>query len=106
MVVAFALPGTLLFLVTMVYPIVRTVFMSFFSIQEITDSVDKWKFNGIENYVSLMKNSLYQASWINLAKIFLIGGVITLGISLLLAVILKMASGEEVSSRQLSICPM
>ena len=58
MVVAFALPGTLLFLVTMVYPIVRTVFMSFFSIQEITDSVDKWKFNGIENYVSLMKNSL------------------------------------------------
>ena len=89
MVVAFALPGTLLFLVTMVYPIVRTVFMSFFSIQEITDSVDKWKFNGIENYVSLMKNSLYQASWINLAKIFLIGGVITLGISLLLAVILK-----------------
>lgn len=89
MVVAFALPGTLLFLVTMVYPIVRTVFMSFFSIQEITDSVDKWKFNGIENYVSLMKNSLYQASWVNLAKIFLIGGVITLGISLLLAVILK-----------------
>ena len=89
MIIAFALPGTLVFLVTLIYPIIRTVIMSFFSIQEITDSVDKWKFNGIGNYISLMRNSLYQASWINLAKIFLIGGVITLGISLVLAVILK-----------------
>ena len=84
MIIAFALPGTLVFLVTLIYPIIRTVIMSFFSIQEITDSVDKWKFNGIGNYISLMRNSLYQASWINLAKIFLIGGVITLGISLVL----------------------
>lgn len=89
MIIAFALPGTLIFLATLVYPIIRTVIMSFFSIQEITDPVDKWKFNGIGNYISLMKISLYQASWINLAKIFLIGGVITLGVSLLLAVILK-----------------
>ena len=73
MIIAFALPGTLVFLVTLIYPIIRTVIMSFFSIQEITDSVDKWKFNGIGNYISLMRNSLYQASWINLAKIFLIG---------------------------------
>ena len=91
MIIAFALPGTLVFLVTLIYPIIRTVIMSFFSIQEITDSVDKWKFNGIGNYISLMRNSLYQASWINLAKIFLIGGVVTLGISLLLAVILKIS---------------
>lgn len=89
MIAAFALPGTLIFLVTLVYPIIRTVIMSFFSIQEITDSVDKWKFNGFGNYISLMNNGLYRTSWVNLTKIFLVGGIVTLGISLLLAVILK-----------------
>lgn len=88
MIIAFALPGTLIFLVTLVYPIIRTVVMSFFSIQEITDSIDKWQFNGFGNYVSLWSTGLYRTSWVNLTKIFLIGGVITLGISLLLAVVL------------------
>lgn len=88
MIIAFALPGTLIFLVTLVYPIIRTVVMSFFSIQEITDSIDKWQFNGFGNYVSLWSTGLYRTSWVNLTKIFLIGGVITLGVSLLLAVVL------------------
>ena len=48
MIVAFALPGTLVFLVTLIYPIIRTVIMSFFSIQEITDSVDKFRHSAID----------------------------------------------------------
>ena len=89
MIIAFAGPATLIFVATFIYPIIRTIVMSFFSIQEITDATDKWKFNGIGNYISLMETPLYRTSWINLFKIFIIGGVITLGASLLLAVILK-----------------
>lgn len=89
MIIAFAGPATLIFVATFIYPIIRTDVMSFFSIQEITDATDKWKFNGIGNYISLMETPLYRTSWINLFKIFIIGGVITLGASLLLAVILK-----------------
>ena len=89
MIIAFAGPVTLIFVATFIYPIIRTIVMSFFSIQEITDATDKWKFNGIGNYISLMETPLYRTSWINLFKIFIIGGVITLGASLLLAVILK-----------------
>lgn len=89
MIIAFAGPATLIFVATFIYPIIRTRVMSFFSIQEITDATDKWKFNGIGNYISLMETPLYRTSWINLFKIFIIGGVITLGASLLLAVILK-----------------
>ena len=89
MIIAFAGPATLIFVATFIYPIIRTIVMSFFSIQEITDATDKWKFNGIGNYISLMETPLYLTSWINLFKIFIIGGVITLGASLLLAVILK-----------------
>lgn len=89
MIIAFAGPATLIFVATFIYPIIRTIVMSFFSIQEIADATDKWKFNGIGNYISLMETPLYRTSWINLFKIFIIGGVITLGASLLLAVILK-----------------
>ena len=89
MIIAIAGPATLIFVATFIYPIIRTIVMSFFSIQEITDATDKWKFNGIGNYISLMETPLYRTSWINLFKIFIIGGVITLGASLLLAVILK-----------------
>lgn len=89
MIIAFAGPATLIFVATFIYPIIGTIVMSFFSIQEITDATDKWKFNGIGNYISLMETPLYRTSWINLFKIFIIGGVITLGASLLLAVILK-----------------
>ena len=89
MIIAFAGPATLIFVATFIYPIIRTIVMSFFSIQEITDATDKWKFNGIGNYIILMETPLYSTSWINLFKIFIIGGVITLGASLLLAVILK-----------------
>lgn len=89
MIIAFAGPATLIFVAMFVYPIIRTVIMSFFSIQEITDPISKWTFNGIGNYVSLMQTPLYLTSWVNLFKIFFIGGVITLGISLLMAVVLK-----------------
>ena len=89
MIIAFAGPATLIFVATFIYPIIRTIVMSFFSIQAITDASDKWKFNGIGYYISLMETPLYRTSWINLFKIFIIGGVITLGASLLLAVILK-----------------
>ena len=89
MIIAFAGPATLIFVAMFVYPIIRTVIMSFFSIQEITDPISKWTFNGFGNYVSLMQTPLYLTSWVNLFKIFSIGGIITLGISLLMAVVLK-----------------
>lgn len=88
MIAVFALPATILFVCTFVYPVFRTIFMSFFSIQEITDSFSSWKFNGIGNYATLLGNALYRRSWANLFKIFFIGGVVTLGFSLILAVIL------------------
>lgn len=89
MIIAFAGFATVLFVATFIYPIFRTVIMSFFSIQEITDTTDKWIFNGIGNYISLLKAPLYQTAWKNLFKIFFIGGTITLSVSLLLAVVLK-----------------
>lgn len=89
MILAFTVPATALFLLIFIYPIIRTTLMSFFTIQEITDVFSKWTFVGVKNYVDLMKSSLFVQSWINLFKIFVLGGVLTLGTSLILAVIVE-----------------
>ena len=89
MIVAFVVPAALLFVAIFVYPVIRTVFMSFFSIQEITDSFSSWTFNGFGNYKDLLKNQLYLKSWGNMIKIFFVGGAITLSVSLIMAAILK-----------------
>lgn len=89
MILAFTFPGTLLFLAAFVYPIMKTILMSFFSITEITDPMSKWSFHGIGNYISLFNANLFQISFWNLLRIWLIGGIITLGVSLFLATILQ-----------------
>ncbi|ESL02549.1 ABC transporter, permease protein [Catonella morbi ATCC 51271] len=88
MILAFTLPGTLLFFGVFVYPIIRTVIMSFFRIVEITDPVNKWEFRGFGNYLDLFNTPLFRQSLVNIGKIWTIGGIITLAISLMLAIIL------------------
>ena len=60
MILAFTLPGTLLFFGVFVYPIIRTVIMSFFRIVEITDPVSKWEFRGFGNYLDLFNTALFR----------------------------------------------
>ena len=88
MILAFTLPGTLLFFGVCVYPIIRTVIMSFFRIVEITDPVNKWEFRGFGNYLDLFNTPLFRQSLVNIGKIWTIGGIITLAMSLMLAIIL------------------
>jgi len=62
--------------------------MSFFKIIEITDPVNRWEFRGFGNYIDLFSTSLFRQALINIGKIWTIGGIITLAISLLIAIIL------------------
>ena len=89
MIIAFTVPATVLFLLAFVYPVLRTIVMSFFTIVELTDPIDKWVFNGLGNYKQLLQTPLYVRAWTNLFKIFFFGGIITLGISLIFALILS-----------------
>ena len=59
MIVVFLTPAVLLFLGIFLYPIIRTVIMSFFKIDGVTDSMDLWKFVGFGNYTKLMSTSLF-----------------------------------------------
>ena len=88
MIFLFSLPTVLSLLVMFVYPVIRTFIMSFFQVESVTAEVSAWQFNGFGNYLKLFTSSSWQSSMWNMFRIWLIGGVITLSISLLFAVIL------------------
>lgn len=91
MIVAFLTPAVVLFVCIFLYPIIRTVIMSFFKIEGVTDPMNLWIFVGIDNYAKLMNTSLFRTAFYNLFRIWLYGGIVVMLLSLLFAAIL--ASG-------------
>ncbi|MGL6219085.1 MAG: carbohydrate ABC transporter permease [Lacrimispora sphenoides] len=88
MIAVFLTPAVLMFVLVFLYPIFRTILMSFFKIEGITDSMTKWQFTGLANYSKLASTSLFRISMWNLFRIWLIGGLVVMSLALLFAVIL------------------
>lgn len=88
MILAFSLPLTLALVIMYLYPVARTVLMSFFKIESVTSSMSAWSFYGIENYTKIFGSPTFQGAMKNMGLIWLIGGIITLFFALLFAVIL------------------
>lgn len=88
MIVGFLAPAVIIFLMVFLYPIIRTVLMSFYKIESVTDKMDLWTFVGLGNYEKLLSTQIFRTAMFNLFKIWAIGGAIVLSFSLLLAVIL------------------
>lgn len=88
MIVTFLAPAVLMFLIVFLYPIIRTVIMSFFKIGSVTDATNLWEFVGIQNYKKLFATEVFKTAMVNIGKIWLFGGIIVMLVSLLFAVIL------------------
>ena len=88
MILAFILPTVFCLLFMYVYPVVRTVIMSFFQVESLTSDTSAWTFNGLDNYAKIMGSSGFQLAMKNMMLIWLVGGLITLALSMLMAVIL------------------
>lgn len=88
MIVGFVTPCALTLLIMYLYPVVRTIFMSFFAIESVTADVGSWHFNGLGNYARIFGSATFMTSLSNMLKIWVIGGVLVLTIALLFAVIL------------------
>ena len=88
MLIAFVSPAALFFIIIFLYPILRTLLMSFFRIEGVTDSLSKWQFVGFANYGKLLGTTLFRISMWNLFRIWLFGGLIVLSLALLFAVII------------------
>ena len=88
MLIAFVSPAALFFIIIFLYPILRTLLMSFFRIEGVTDSFSKWQFVGFANYGKLLGTTLFRISMWNLFRIWFFGGLIVLSLALLFAVII------------------
>ncbi len=89
MIVLFLAPALILFCAVFVYPIIRTIIMSFYKVENVTSGMNEWIFTGFNNYKSLVNVQLFKRSMWNLFRIWLVGGIIVMSISLLFAVILN-----------------
>lgn len=88
MIIGFVTPCALTLLIMYLYPVLRTIFMSFFSIESVTADAGTWTFNGLGNYARIFGSATFMTSLSNMLKIWLVGGILVLAIALLFAVIL------------------
>lgn len=89
MIITFLVPPILIFSLVFIYPIVRTLIMSFFYVENITGSVSLWQFVGLQNYIDLANTQLFRNSLWNLFRIWFIGGIAVMTLALLFAAILN-----------------
>ena len=87
MIICFLTPALIFFVAAFLYPICRTVVMSFFKVESVSDPVSLWEFVGLSNFMSLAQTKIFQVAMMNMLKIWLIGGIIVLAIALLFAAI-------------------
>lgn len=89
MIVAFLLPALITFGIAFLYPVIRTVIMSFFSVESVTAGTDEWVFVGIGNFTRIWGTGVFHISMLNILKIWVVGGAIVLAVALLFAIILS-----------------
>ena len=88
MIFLFIMPAILCLLFMFVYPVTRTVIMSFFRVESLTASTDTWSFNGLDNYIKIFNSTGFRQAMKNMIRIWFVGGIITLALSMLMAVVL------------------
>ena len=89
MIILFVTPVVIAFLIFFLYPTVRTVYMSFFKMTGLAQSMSEWSFAGLQNYLDLFKNPLFVKSYGNIFKIAVLGGIATFIVALFFAVTLS-----------------
>jgi len=87
--IIFLAPAVLFYLLIFLYPTIRTVLMSFFTVKNVTDSVSTWVFDGFGNFKTIFSSPVYIQSLKNIGRIWLFGGIGTMLIALFFAVTLS-----------------
>lgn len=87
-IIGFILPCVVALIVMYLYPVFRTVMMSFFEIESVTSSVSEWSFNGFANYAKVFSSPTFRRAMTNILIIWVVGGVIILSFALLFSVII------------------
>lgn len=87
-IAVFIMPAVLTYVLVYLYPTTRTIVMSLFNVEFITDAVSTWTFAGFGNYAKLFSSPLFMQTLSNIMSIWLFGGIAVMLLALLFAVIL------------------
>lgn len=88
MYVIFLAPIVFAFGFAYLFPVLRTIQMSFFKVSDISAARNSWQFVGLYNYKDLFSRQLFTVSFKNMLLIFLVGGVLVFSISIFFAWVL------------------
>ena len=72
MIVGFLAPAVIIFLIVFLYPIIRTIMMSMYKIESVTDTMEWWTFVGLGNYQKLFTTAIFKTAMMNILKIWVI----------------------------------
>lgn len=86
-ILAFIAPALILFIVFFIYPVLRTLAMSFFEVNAISSPISTWRFIGLDNFRRLFATS-FPRSLKMLFKVWFYCGVVVGVLSLFFAVLL------------------
>lgn len=81
----FVLPALIVYIMTVIIPIVWSMGYSFFSWNGISDM----KFVGLENYVRMLQDNTFKTAVLNNLKFVVIGSIFQITVGLLLAILLE-----------------
>ena len=87
-IITFLAPAVLCYLIVFLYPTLRTMTMSFFAVESVSDQISKWTFNGFKNYKKLFETPIYIQSMKNIGRIWFFGGLGVMLTALVFAVTL------------------
>jgi multiple sugar transport system permease protein len=87
-IVAFLTPAVICYVAVFLYPTLRTLVMTFFKVESVSDPVAKWVFTGFGNYIKLFTTPIFLQSLKNIGRIWFAGGCGVMLLALLFAVIL------------------
>ncbi len=88
-IASFLAPAVLVFLIIFLYPAARTMLMSLFNVGSVTDDMSAWSFLGLGNFFEILQSPAFRQSMLNLLKIWLIGGAITMALGTLFSVVIN-----------------
>ncbi|MDR2742857.1 MAG: sugar ABC transporter permease [Treponema sp.] len=94
-IITFLAPAVICYVLVFLYPTFRTLVMSFFKVESVSDPVSKWAFTGFGNYFKLFATPIFLQSLKNIARIWFAGGCGVMVLALLFAVILTNNPGGQ-----------
>lgn len=86
MVITFLAPALICYVAVFLYPSIRTIIMSFFNVEGVSDPVSSWTIAGLGNYRTIFKTPLFIRSMMNIGKLWFVGGILVMVFALFFAV--------------------